>query len=622
MPRTIDLTPNSQRTVPNDPTNTLQFDVTRFLAEYPFSSPEALINAAITALEDFIDKLIAHPPSLQKLIEALTSMVNGLLSALSPLNALNLFNIVPPTLLGQLDISHIGSAITNLLTDPNFLDASAFSGDDTWLQDLTGGFGGLGSVSTTADGTTKELLGNLIPVSQDQVLPISGKVKWDNLIGTGTPVGIGITGYLNGSATVQATVAMHDTNPTTTDWVSLLGNYTVPANVDSLRTRLIVSPNATAGTVSFSSMSVTKVGPLLQRLISGTDAGTLLPDDITNLFGGILTNAQGLLTKVEQSAHDALLNALGSTNLSVIESNIASYLTPASPLNGSNINSGNIIDEVIPGLTMTMDNLVTSLLNIGGSGFDHSDVANALRHQSFVDTDTSARLAQLENVFTGGVSDGDDFERISSTSLGAGWLTYYQGPAGIWATPNGHDASFATSGASTREFVCIRNTGQVRSTTNLQRVTLVLGSAATSYGSLGVGHNDLWLRISDATTSFANITGIRVRFGGDGSASICRFVNGVNLDASTSFVSVPAGTLTAPGPGSNVWGEAGTPGTARYFRAGIGTSTLLQVTEVGVASGADSTCLRWGHGGRAEGGILGQAAPGSVHQETRKDQTS
>ena len=36
----------------------------------------------------------------------------------SPLDANNLFNIVPPTLLGQIRLSHIGTDLTNLLTDP------------------------------------------------------------------------------------------------------------------------------------------------------------------------------------------------------------------------------------------------------------------------------------------------------------------------------------------------------------------------------------------------------------------------------------------------------------------------------------------------------------------------
>jgi hypothetical protein len=187
------------------------------------------------------------------------------------------------------------------------------------------------------------------------------------------------------------------------------------------------------------------------------------------------------------------------------------------------------------------------------------------------------------------------------------------------------------SGTSDREFVCIRNNLSLpRSLTDYQRVTQVLSSKATRHydSVLGtynyVGHNDVWLRVSDSTTSLANITGVRIRWGGDGGISIVRFVNGV----ATTLKSYPTGTYTPPGPGSALIGEAGdmNGGTIgqRYFRGIFGNSLLIEVTEQGVASGFGAAFRRWGHGGRVEGwsGLFdnGQERPGTLHHWQGMDQ--
>ena len=135
------------------------------------------------------------------------------------------------------------------------------------------------------------------------------------------------------------------------------------------------------------------------------------------------------------------------------------------------------------------------------------------------------------------------------------------------------------------------------------------------------GANDIWLRISDASTSLANVTGIRIRWEGDGALSITRFVSG----AGTLLASLGTGGITPPGPGAQLIGEAGvlTDGAIRFFRAKIGESIRLQVQEVGTASGLGATFRRWGHGGRAQGAslLVGQTRPGGVHFWNGSDQT-
>lgn len=575
-------------------------------------SPQILLDL----LTSLVGLLVATPSILLELADALIGST-GLLGEDSALNSLNLFNLVPTDLMAQISVSNIGTAVTNLITDSDFLDTSVIEG---WLHDVTGGFGGSGTRYTTADGTSKELLGNLIPVSADQIIPISGKAKWTGLAGSGNPIALAVTGYTDTGASVQQTLASHNIIPATTDWLDLAGTYTVPSNVTAIRPRLVVGSAATAGTVFFSKTKATKTQPLLQKLIAGTDPGTFLPDDITHLFTGISTNALELLNKAGLTDFNELMATIGGEvgdDITAVETRLNDFLGTLSPLNASNINQGNIGDLYVPGLGSINDNIVTKLLGIGGSGFGHTDAGSALQSTTFALVDTSSRLAQLENTFTGGVSEGDDFERVSSTSLGAGWLTFYQGGAGIWATPNGHDASFAPSGVADRNFFSIRNSGNVRSTTDLQRVMVVLGTKATEFFGY-TGHNDVLLRISDATTGWANLTAIVIRFGGDGSVSIIRYVNGVG----TVLNSKPAGSIVPPGPGASIWGEAGMPGTARYFRGGLGTSMLIEIPEVGSASQVGAAFRRWGHGGRGEGHLLplpGQEKPGAIHQWTAKD---
>jgi hypothetical protein len=614
-------------------TDLMDVDNLEELTGLDFSSPPAFIGSLIVAIGEVIGIDLHELGAIFSSVDMsspeafVTSLGEALgdlgkfLTKLSPLNALNLFNLVPTDLLGHVSASAIGTVVTNLVTDPDFLDPAPIEG---WVHDPTGGYGGTGSRTATADGSSKELLGNLIPVSEGQVLPLSARAKWEGLAGTGNPIALGVTGYQSDGASAQSIVASHNTIPPTTDWLTLAGNYTVPANVVSLRTRLIVGATATAGAVSFSTVKATKVGPMLQKLIAGTDVGDFLPDDITNLFNGIIINALELLNKAGLGDFNDLMSTIGGDigdDIDAVEQRLNDFLHGLSPLNANNVAEGSIADRFVTGITTINDNIVTRLLNIAGSGFGHGDAAAALMSNTVALVDTSARLSRLENTFTGGVSDGDDFERTSSTSLGPGWLTYYSSGAGTWATPNGHDASWSASGIGDREFICIRNTGTIRSATNLQRVGMVLSSKAPEWFGF-CGHNDIWLRVSDATTSLANVTGIRIRFGGDGSVSVDRFINGARVRL---LPELAAGSITPPGPGAQIIGLAGEPGTARVFRAVIGTSLILECIEIGVASGLGPTFLRWGHGGRAEGHLLptpGQDGPGSAHQWTGMDQVT
>lgn len=591
--------------------------VTKFVEDFLFPVIENLTGVDLSVFLPLFDSLDMSSPEafLQGLVDAILALGTALLGPNSPLNALNLFNLVPTDLLAHIPISNIGTALTNLIADPNFLDPESFSGLETWFHDPTGGHGGTGAAYTTADGTTKELLGNLIPVSAGQVLPIRGKAKWTGLAGTGNPIALAITGYSDTGATTQATIATHNTIPPTTDWVDLSGTYTVPDNVVSLRTRLVVGATATGGTVSFSKMAATKTGPLLQRLIAGTDPGTLLPDDITNLFTGIITNATALLNKAGLSDFNDLIATIGGDigdDIAAVEERLNDFLHSLSPLNADHINTGNIADQFVPGVRTTIDNLVTQLFGFGGSQYSHTDSANALSHVSDTLAGLSSMVNRLQATITQGVQKQDEFERQAS-SLGADWHVTYPVGSGGTAAVDGHNAYFAKSGLNPRVFVA----RHIPLTTygDEQVVRISLNSAAENPLLSGItgqpAYNDVLGRMSVDNLNF-----IRFRMGA-GRAWLYRIINGIEQEMRAITYS-----SSDPGPGSMLTLICGQDGNARYFEGRHNANTVISVVETGVASMLGGAYRGAGFGGMANPWPLffTQSAPGGVRLWSGGDQ--
>ena len=589
---------------------------------------EGLTSALADLLPfDFFDSILGESANPANLLDYFL----GLLDGSSPLNSFNLFNLIDPGNIPIIGTGQLADISPNLLTDAGFTNGSSLAGSTAFTHDATLGHSTPnGTARTTANGTTKDLLSNYIRVAVGDKFDLSTWVKRQSVTGTGTPIRMGVTAYqYNPSTDVYSAISQPDlvqqnvTTPTV-DWTQLTSEYDVtdPA-IHGIKFRLTVASTATAGTVWFDDCFAGKKGLVSQGLIDG------LPDDLESIFTNLESVGADLLLKVSQGQFDELLTTLGGafgSTIAAIEDRLADFLGTGSTLNGSNIGLGSIADTFLPGVKTIVDNLVTGLLNIGGSGFTHPDVFQALSANADAITGLAAKVTTLETIYTSGVSDGDDFERTSSSNLGSGWQVFYSSGSGVVATPNGHDASWVASGTGDREFVALRNTGQIHSATNNQRVLYALASAPTSASLLGFApvyaFNDVWLRVSDDTTSLANITGIRIRYGSDGSVRIHRFLSGTGVELN----SVPPGSIAVPGPGSILGGEAGIPGTARFFKALIGSNVPVQIPEVGSASMVGSAYTRWGFGGKVNGYIFvpilnqGQTRIGSMRQWTAMDQ--
>jgi len=546
----------------------------------------------------------------------------GLLGNWSPVDALNLFNV--PWLTALIPIGHIGNnREINLIDDPYFasatsVDSSVWTWDGTQKHSSTGG-----SAKVTADGTTKDLLSNRIPVDPGQTLKVYSWVKWAAMTGSGSPLKLGLTYYLDNAAVAQPDLVTHNLSPSTQDWTQFQATTVAPSNVDSVSLRLTVGSTATSGTVYWNDTWVSKPIKLLPTsFIDGLD------DFFDTVSGNITTLFSNIVSKVEHSDFVALLNAIGGnigSTISDIIDRLQDMLTPSSPLNANNINSGSLLDQFIPGISTILNNFVGGFRNVPiGSGFTHTDLAATAAAQAQALTGLAAQVSQINQTFTSGVTEGDDFERVSSTSLGSGW-TFFKTGAGFMASPNGHDAAWIPSGNSDCEFVYIRNTGNIRSSTDFQSVEIVLASALTTSAEiillqpLVFGANDLWCRISDGTTSFANITGIRYRFWQNGACSVWRYVNGVGTELTS------AATGVIPGAGTVLGGLAGKAGTVRYFEPRLNYRPAIPgISEVGVASGIGNANHRWGFGGLVKGYNLplpvSQTLIGSIRQWSAQDQ--
>ena len=147
----------------------------------------------------------------------------------SPLNSLNLFNLVPhhPARPDR----HLPYRIQpHQPVDRPAISSTPRVGDITgWIHSLTGGFGGTGSMSTTANGTTQGTAGQPDPACRRARSCRSP--AWRNgpdWRARGNPIALGITGYQNGAATTQTIVATHNTTPPTTDWATLSGHLHGP----------------------------------------------------------------------------------------------------------------------------------------------------------------------------------------------------------------------------------------------------------------------------------------------------------------------------------------------------------------------------------------------------------
>jgi hypothetical protein len=527
-----------------------------------------------------------------------------------PLDAQHLFGLIAPQNLGQVSASIIGDFFANLLDNPLFegleaIASSVWSWDETQYHSLPGG-----SAKVILNGTNKELLSNLIPVTKDQVLDLSAWVKYASVSGSGAPLQLGLTNYFNGAAVGQPIIATQGLTPSTSDWRRLAGTYTVPANVDSVRLRLSVASSAVSGTVWWDDTKLSKTQPLLQWLVGGQDGGTLT-NDIENLFTGIVSNTTQILDRALKGDLTALQEALDpSGTLAAIEARINNFLHPGSTLNADRIGLGAIGNEFIPGLCNEIDNAVRGLFNIGGSGYSQDDSASAYAHVADTIAGMQSRLSQLYGERTaGGRNFYDDFERTGSNP-GANWgVIYPEGGGSGGPAVDGHNLYYAKSGTAKR--VWVARWLPAVTYTNAQLVIVTLNSKAERPlilgGSENPGYNSVLGRVSDDGRSY-----MEFRMG-CGEAWLFRVINLVY-----SIVDYKKYSGADPGPGSALTMQATVDGDDLFFSCRHNANGVINVRDTAALVGPGFRGV--GLGGVAGHATFYQLSPGEVRAWMGADQ--
>lgn len=276
---------------------------------------DAIVDEAKkTAWEELYEKLSGSDgpaDALQALKDFFDDQFN------SPVDALRIFGQLLPGQLPTISISHIGGDFEpELLTNPKFMGAISMSGQGLWSYDETEGHSEPGCALTEADGVERELLSNYIIVTEGKKLRGSAWAKWDGLTSTGSPIRLEYAMFKQGAP--RGTLPLDEIvgPPSSSGWTKLSGTATIPADVDSVRLRLVVTSAATAGSVRFDDGSASMFGLLPQALVDGLTAIIEFFKDLFDAVGGVVgTVADNIRDRLAAIGLDGKFDASELTNI-------------------------------------------------------------------------------------------------------------------------------------------------------------------------------------------------------------------------------------------------------------------------------------------------------------------
>lgn len=345
-----------------------------------------------------------------------------------------------------------------------------------------------------------------------------------------------------------------------------------------------------------STLGIDGEGSILDKILDLSDGFGDWFGDSEALFGNFDDLLGGLLGFL---GLDSLSDLASGDPTDLLTSFITGQLNPLALLE-----DGGIRDAV----KELFDGLVSILRLIPFVGNDIADslssALDAVSGQTDIVVGNSATLSQVLAALSSGNPDADDFERTSSTNLGANWDQYQTGSGAKISTSNGHDAVFAINLLTAGEWVARKNNKQAAGDNQVSEV--VFATVPATFGANG--HNDVWLRMT-TFSSYATRTGIRFRYSGNGAWSLDWMSSGTATNIGSGTASLKA---TA---GATLRFEAGVGVTPRRFKAYMNGTPIMDVTEVGTTSQYGASYLYRGFGGKSES-VLANFLPGSLRQWT------
>jgi hypothetical protein len=347
----------------------------------------------------------------QQTATGLVSWLQTLLEPNSPLNASNLWGLIPTKSVGAVAATAVNSTTPNLLTNPDFQAAISLSPGGQWSWDSTvyytppSGDTAPGAAKVVANGTAQGLRSNPISVSGGQVLALSANILTSGLTYTGTPIELDVITFL-GNTQVAVTPVVTSAAPTgaTTSWVNppsgsvagtLSGNYTVPSSgVDGVKVRLALDSTATAGSVWFGAVSATLSGGLIASI----------QNDLSTLQSDSNASNAAFSTFLQSVLSDITGYTSWSTFITAVESAWNTYTTTVSGLASNEI--------------FTIQQLINSLLGISPT----TGQMSATNVQS--STGAANLQADINAVFT-------PFESVNGLTSTTAWQDSWNGLMGL-----------------------------------------------------------------------------------------------------------------------------------------------------------------------------------------------
>lgn len=214
---------------------------------------------------------------------------------------------------GLIPASHIVDASgQNCVTGGDFPTALSVVEGQGWSWDPVVGKRRQGSAKVVANGTERELLSNRIAVVSGDIMTVKASVLWSGLAYTGTdPIVLAVTTYLDSNAMhLQETLVTIPTPAASGGWSDLSYGYVVSDPlVKYVKVRMRIPSNATAGTVWWDELSVTKSGGVRDNSVPGI--GTILYNTILGLedLTGIDINHDGALGALQTTAQALRANS-------------------------------------------------------------------------------------------------------------------------------------------------------------------------------------------------------------------------------------------------------------------------------------------------------------------------
>lgn len=339
---------------------------------------------------------------------ALVSWLQTLLEPNSPLNASNLWGLLPTNVAGSIASTAVNAATPNPLWNPNFEAAISVLPGSGWLWDSTVYYSTStnmpGSAKVVANSSIEALRSNPVPVQGGQTITLTAQILTSGLVSTGSPIELDVVTYLGNTQVAQVSVASSGApSGATTSWVNppsgsvagvLTGTYTVPndGSVDSVVVRLAVDAPATAGSVWFGSVSASLSGGLIATIQS----------DLSSLSSDFTAGNTALATFLQSGLGDITGYTSWSTFITNLESQWNTYITTATSLTSAEF--------------FTIQQLINTLLGISPTTgqMAATNVSNALPGGTNLGTDVQAMVDDVTNLFSGNTSSGNALSQLVS----------------------------------------------------------------------------------------------------------------------------------------------------------------------------------------------------------------